>query len=241
MRNYKKFFFLFFLIINLISNIHSQESSTQDSSFKTNSIKAVYYEKLAKEDSFDTKLKVVNDILAEIEIYSEKDKSIIDVLAYLSGLGTLYKDLKSKTSGRKSMPVIRQKAIKALGLIGGNDSRQAVLSSLKLEWDEPAVLGEFFRSLANIGDTEEHVVTKSIIAKFDRLSKKSKEILKYSEAIIEIINALEKLAREKSIVDIEATGITRTLNRISNEKSTNIIFPTSIRRHAKNTIIKIFQ
>lgn len=152
--NIRKIAAAFLTALFFISGIQAQESSSEqtiEDVYLKSTVKAQIIRSQAESPDRDMKIIAIQDI-EEMINNGEVDENSIDVIDILGDLSSEGIDKKVVEGGRvvNNFSMVRKEAVRVLGQIGGDSSRETILNIFKNE-NETMVLTEAVLALSKVG------------------------------------------------------------------------------------------
>lgn len=176
-----------------------------------------------------TKLAVVAEIRDKARSggVSPEDKSVLGVLRYLAGEGTLSFE-RGPASAPQGFPEVRRDSCETLGYIGGEAAREILLAVLRAE-GEPMVLSQAVAALGRItGQPDEEIIAAFTLLLETRVLVPGAD----NNLAMALIETLQKFAASKE--GVHDVNLFRALMRIPDAP-----LAPSVRRRARILIEKM--
>ena len=166
---------------------------------KEQRIKMYLYQ--AKVGDMNQKLDVLDKILSEFTQfnYSANDKRLVELVTMLSEEGSTRKEYEN---GRlvNDFPDVRRKAVKVLAKLGGDQSRDALVSVL-LNDENSMVKAEACLALSEVGDSQTGEALRALVYVYRKSYNPDPNFVKA------IITSIEKIAKTNSAAYSDAVFI----------------------------------
>lgn len=157
---------------------------------KEQRIKTYLYQ--AKVGDRDQKIDVLDRILGEFDEfkYSDSDRRLVELVVYLSEEGSTRKEFEN---GRQinNFPDVRQKAVKVLAKLKGNQARDALVSVL-INDEDSVVKAEACLALAEVGDSSTGEALRALVYVYRKTYNPDPNFVKA------IITAIMKIAKSNA-------------------------------------------